>query len=44
MTLWILFCRMTQDVDILFTLYAGDREQAEMRAEEIVKERYLPDS
>ncbi len=40
MTLWILFCRMTKDVDTLFTFYAKDREQAEVRAEEILQ-KYL---
>ncbi len=29
MTLWILFCRMTKDVDTLFIFYASDQEQAE---------------
>ncbi|HYT44583.1 MAG TPA: hypothetical protein VEP90_19795, partial [Methylomirabilota bacterium] len=38
MTLWILFCRMTAKVDILFTFYAQDREHAEGKAEEILKE------
>ncbi len=38
MTLWILFCRMTKEVDTLFTFYAKDREQAEQRAEEILQE------
>ena len=43
MTLWILFCRMTKEVDTLFTFYAKDREQAERKAEEILKEyRYEP--
>jgi len=36
MTLWILFCRMTKDVDTLFTFYARDREQAELKAEELL--------
>ncbi len=36
MTLWILFCRMTKDVDTLFTFYAKDRHHAELRAEEIL--------
>ena len=39
MTLWILFCKMTKDSDILFPLYARDRDDAERRAGEIVKER-----
>jgi hypothetical protein len=34
MTLWILFCRMTKDVDMLFTFYARDCEHAELKAEE----------
>lgn len=38
MTLWILFCRMTKDVDTLFTFYASDQEQAEQKAEEILKQ------
>jgi len=36
MTLWILFCRMTEKWDTLFTFYARDREQAERKAEEIL--------
>jgi len=36
MTLWILFCRMTIEVDTLFTFYAKDRKHAEMKAEEIL--------
>lgn len=38
MTLWILFCRMTEKMDMLFTFYAQDREHAERRAEDILKE------
>ena len=38
MTLWILFCRMSKEVDALFTFYAKDREDAERKAEEILKE------
>ena len=38
MTLWILFCRMTEKMDMLFTFYAKDREHAERRAEDILKE------
>ena len=38
MTLWILFCRMTAKADMLFTFYAQDREHAERRAEDILKE------
>jgi len=36
MTLWILFCRMTKDVDTLFTFYAKNRYHAERKAEEIL--------
>jgi len=36
MTLWILFCHMTKDVDTLFTFYARDRHHAELKAEEIL--------
>ncbi len=36
MTLWILFCRMSRLADILFPFYAYDRDDAEVRAEEIV--------
>lgn len=38
MTLWILFCRMNEKWDTLFTFYAKDREQAERKAEEILEE------
>ena len=38
MTLWILFCRVTKDVDTLFPFYAKDREDAERKAEEILTE------
>jgi hypothetical protein len=38
MTLWILYCRMTAKMDILFTFYAQDREHAEGKAEEILLE------
>jgi len=37
-TLWILFCHRTEKMDALFTFYAKDREHAEQRAEEILKE------
>ena len=37
MTLWILFCRMTEKMDMLFTFYAIDYEQAEHKAGEILK-------
>ena len=36
MTLWILFCRMSKDVDTLFTFYAKDRHHAELKAEELL--------
>jgi hypothetical protein len=36
MTLWILFCRMTKDVDTLLTFYARDRHHVELKAEEIL--------
>jgi len=36
MTLWILFCRMTNDVDTMFTFYAKNRYWAERKAEEIL--------
>ena len=43
MTLWILFCRMTKEVDTLFPFYAKDREDAECKVEDILKEyRYEP--
>ncbi len=38
LTLWILFCRMNARMDTLFPFYARDREQAERKAEEILKE------
>ena len=38
MTLWILFCRMSKNVDTLFTFYARDREDAEQEAEKILEE------
>jgi hypothetical protein len=38
MTLWILFCRMSKGMDILFTFYASDQEQAEQLTREILKE------
>ncbi len=37
LTLWILFCRMTEKWDTLFTFYARDREDAERKAEEILR-------
>ncbi len=36
MTLWILFCHMTKDVDTLFPFYAKDREDAERKAEKLL--------
>jgi hypothetical protein len=36
MTLWILFCRMSKDMDTLFTFYARDRHHAELKAEELL--------
>jgi hypothetical protein len=38
MTLWILFCRVTEKVDTLFPFYAHDREHAARKAEELLKE------
>jgi hypothetical protein len=38
MTLWILFCRMSNKTDTLFTFYARDREDAERKAEKILQE------
>jgi hypothetical protein len=38
MTLWILFCRMSRDGDILYPFYAQDREEAEQKAEKILHE------
>ena len=38
LTLWILFCRLDAQADTFFTFYARDREQAERKAEEILKE------
>lgn len=38
MTLWILFCRVTEKVDTLFPFYAKDARQAEWKAEELLKE------
>jgi hypothetical protein len=39
MTLWILFCKMTQVSDILFAFYAADRDDAEQHARKVVKEQ-----
>ncbi len=38
MTLWILSCRMSKNIDTLFPFYARDREHAEEQAEKILKE------
>ena len=38
MTLWILFCRMSKDVDALFTFYAKNHEDAEQKAEKILQQ------
>ena len=40
MTLWILFCRMTEKWDTLFTFYAKDREDAEWQTEKILQEHH----
>ena len=37
-SIWILFCRMTEKWDTLFTFYARDREHAERKAEGILQE------
>lgn len=36
MTLWILFCHMSRDIDTLVPFYARDRHHAELKAEEIL--------
>ena len=38
MTLWILFCRMSKDIDTLFTFYAKNHEDAEQKAEKILQQ------
>jgi hypothetical protein len=38
LTLWILVCRLSEKWDTLFTFYARDREHAERRAAELLKE------
>ena len=38
MTLWILFCQMSNHPDTLFTFYARDREHAEEKAAAILVE------
>ncbi len=40
MALWILFCRMTQEMDILFAFYATDRADAEKQARRILREQH----
>ncbi len=40
MTLWILFCRMTEKWNMLFTFYVKDREDAERQAEKILQEHH----
>ena len=37
MTLWILSCRMSKNMDTLFAFYAKDQEQAEQKAQEILR-------
>ena len=39
MTLWILFCKMSERVDILYAFYAVDRDDAERQAKKIQKEQ-----
>ena len=39
MTLWILFCKMSERMDILYAFYASDQEQAEQQARKIQKEQ-----
>lgn len=39
MTLWILFCKMSERMDILYTFYASDRDDAEQQARKIQKEQ-----
>jgi hypothetical protein len=38
-TLWILSCRMSKDMDILFAFYARDRDDAEQHARKILNEQ-----
>jgi len=38
MILWVLFCRMSRDGDILYPFYAKDQEDAEQKAEKILQE------
>ncbi len=39
MTLWILFCKMSERMDILYAFYASDRDDAEQQATKIQKEQ-----
>jgi hypothetical protein len=39
MTLWILSCRMSENMDILFAFYARNRDDAEQHARKIVREQ-----
>ena len=39
MTLWILSCKMTKDMDILFAFYACNNDDAEQQARKILKEQ-----
>ncbi len=39
MTLWILFCKMSKEMDILFAFYANDRADAEQHARKILREQ-----
>lgn len=39
MTLWILSCRISKEMDILFPFYANDREDAEQHARKILREQ-----
>ena len=36
--LWILSCRISKEVNTLFPFYARDRESAERKVEEILRE------
>ena len=39
MTLWILSCRMSERMDILFAFYASNRDDAEQHAGKILQEQ-----
>jgi hypothetical protein len=39
MTLWMLFCKMSERMDILYAFYASDRDAAEQQARKIVREQ-----